>query len=270
MHRVLFLALTACTTYSPAGGTDAAAPLEDASVPMLDAGLPIRDAETFVDATLSYDAGDVNAATTNETCATLNTTFGAAMMLTHPTATFSQASFPPSLAIDGVTTGNGWATLSRVEAAAFRLATDSETFSYGTRFVFRMHFQFLDHPLGRFRFAYTKADRTLFADGNLGLTTPGIVGEDALWRVLHPRRVCANNAARLFRKPDDSLLVEVVPTKATEYIVEADTLESGITGIRLEVMQDPSLPSNGPGLFANGNFVLTLLRDIFPSVRFAW
>jgi hypothetical protein len=32
---------------------------------------------------------------------------------------------------------------------------------------------------------------------------------------------------------------------------------AGITGIRLEAVEDSSLPTGGPGFAANGNFVLT-------------
>src|SRR5690606_1087435 len=42
------------------------------------------------------------------------------------------------------------------------------------------------------------------------------------------------------------------------YIIKASTWISGITGFRLEAIQDPSLPVNGPGLSnGNGNFVVS-------------
>jgi hypothetical protein len=44
------------------------------------------------------------------------------------------------------------------------------------------------------------------------------------------------------------------------YGVTGVTDLSGITGIRLEVLKDPSLPAGGPGFYANGNFVLTELQ----------
>jgi len=43
------------------------------------------------------------------------------------------------------------------------------------------------------------------------------------------------------------------------YQISYDTSLVGITGVRLEVLEDPSLPTNGPGLASNGNFVLTEL-----------
>ena len=44
------------------------------------------------------------------------------------------------------------------------------------------------------------------------------------------------------------------------YGVTGVTDLSGITGIRLEVLKDPSLPAGGPGFYLNGNFVLTELE----------
>ena len=42
------------------------------------------------------------------------------------------------------------------------------------------------------------------------------------------------------------------------YTVTASTLLTGITGIRLDVLQNPSLPFDGPGRQpTNGNFVLS-------------
>jgi hypothetical protein len=43
------------------------------------------------------------------------------------------------------------------------------------------------------------------------------------------------------------------------YTVGFKTKLKKITGLRLEVLADPALPSNGPGLAENGNFVLTEL-----------
>ena len=42
--------------------------------------------------------------------------------------------------------------------------------------------------------------------------------------------------------------------------VVAETELTGITGLRLEVLTDPRLPSNGPGRAGDGNFVLNELE----------
>lgn len=53
-----------------------------------------------------------------------------------------------------------------------------------------------------------------------------------------------------------------LPDKDT-YLLTAKTNLKGITGIRLEVLPDPSLPMNGPGRNANGNFVLNQFKVEF-------
>ena len=40
-----------------------------------------------------------------------------------------------------------------------------------------------------------------------------------------------------------------------------------ITGIRLEVFADPSLPAKGPGRSPNGNFVLSEFKVRFAKLR---
>src|SRR5262249_52456529 len=45
-----------------------------------------------------------------------------------------------------------------------------------------------------------------------------------------------------------------------QYVFVANTQLTGITGIRLEVLPDPSLPKQGPGRSSDGNFVLTQFR----------
>lgn len=52
---------------------------------------------------------------------------------------------------------------------------------------------------------------------------------------------------------DGSWRVEPGDSSLSDYPLIA----SGITGFRLEVMLDPSLPANGPGWAGNGNFQLT-------------
>ena len=56
-----------------------------------------------------------------------------------------------------------------------------------------------------------------------------------------------------------------VPGQAV-YDVRGVTDLSGVTGIRLEVLKDPSLPRGGPGFAANGNFVLSEIQlDATPT-----
>jgi hypothetical protein len=56
---------------------------------------------------------------------------------------------------------------------------------------------------------------------------------------------------------DGSVLVGGLNPATDTYTVSAVTSLSEIPGIRLEVLEDPSLPGSGPGREPNGNFVLT-------------
>ncbi|MEM1225396.1 MAG: PSD1 and planctomycete cytochrome C domain-containing protein [Planctomycetota bacterium] len=59
---------------------------------------------------------------------------------------------------------------------------------------------------------------------------------------------------------DGSILVQGDnPAKAT-YTIEATTKAENVTGIRVEVMPDDSLPRRGPGRAKHGNFVLNEIR----------
>jgi hypothetical protein len=61
---------------------------------------------------------------------------------------------------------------------------------------------------------------------------------------------------KLIRQPDGSLLASGKLRAPETYTVTLKTKRTGITAIRLEALTDPSLPSQGPGRAANGNFVL--------------
>lgn len=72
-----------------------------------------------------------------------------------------------------------------------------------------------------------------------------------------------SSAASPHRVLDDKsvLLIDEVPDRDT-YTVTVKTTLTGITGLKLEVLTDPSLPGNGPGRgdAARPNFVLNTLR----------
>lgn len=62
--------------------------------------------------------------------------------------------------------------------------------------------------------------------------------------------------ADLKKQPDGSILQSgKLPDKDTFTIIGTANLKQ-VTGVRLEVIPDPSLPNNGPGRSAAGNFVL--------------
>jgi WD40 repeat protein/mono/diheme cytochrome c family protein len=75
------------------------------------------------------------------------------------------------------------------------------------------------------------------------------------WVFLHPIALTASNGATLQRQPDASILASGKNGRGT-YTITARTRLQGITGFRLEVLPDPSLPNGGPGRAGDGNFVL--------------
>jgi hypothetical protein len=80
------------------------------------------------------------------------------------------------------------------------------------------------------------------------------------WTILEPATLKSAGGASLTKKPDSSVLAGGKNASPDTYTVTFNTKLTGITGIRLEVLTDPSLPKNGPGRAGDGNFVLTDLR----------
>ncbi|TWU55726.1 DUF1549 domain-containing protein [Rubripirellula reticaptiva] len=83
---------------------------------------------------------------------------------------------------------------------------------------------------------------------------------DALveWHPLAATKFSSTNKSVLTPQDDRSLVASGEKGKGI-YRVGLDTKLSRITGFRIEAIAEPSLPSGGPGLGANGNFVLTEL-----------
>lgn len=187
--------------------------------------------------------------------------------LQNATATFSQTIFggaPVAQAIDGsFAADNGWAisrgggtnTSCIPETAVFETASDAG-FAVGTALTFTMHQLFSSNPghtIGRFRLSYTTDNRADFADG---LGTGGDV--TANWTVLSPLSATATGGATLTVLGDNSVLAGGTNPATSVFTVTAQTFLTGITGFRVEMLEDASLPLLGPGRFStNGNFVLT-------------
>jgi hypothetical protein len=194
--------------------------------------------------------------------------------LQNATATFSQPIFggnPVSQAIDGnFSSSNGWAIHRGTETevnsgAGFNTSVTAETAvfetvsnlgsgsSTGLTFTLSQGFNNPQHNIGRFRLSLTTDARSEFADG---LSTGGDV--TANWVVLHPLSAADANGATLTVLGDDSILASGLNPSSSIYTVYAATSLTGVTGVRLEVMEDSSLPLLGPGRFPqHGNFVLT-------------
>jgi hypothetical protein len=191
------------------------------------------------------------------------------VQLQNGTATFSQPCnniHSPDEAVDGNFNDidadgvNGWAIAAtcddQTDNATNQTAVwETTTNVTGNGLTFTMYFNHFNpgHLLGRFRFSVTTDDRATFADG---LDTGGDV--EANWTVLTHPTVSGPAEMTFTTLADHSILAGgTIPAQGT-YTVIYETPVSDITGVRLEVLEDPSLPFNGPGLFpGNSNFMLT-------------
>ena len=174
--------------------------------------------------------------------------------LQNATASFSQGGYPVSAVIDGSTAPNsGWAHagLSQSDAAVFETVADA-SFSVYNFTMLNVDTVNPTHEIGRFRISATTDDRSTFADG---LQSGGAV--TANWTVLTLTGLVSSAGSTLTLLSDGSVLVGG-PTPNTDiYTFSASTNLTGITGFRLEVLTDASLPNGGPGRAGNANFVLS-------------
>ncbi len=77
------------------------------------------------------------------------------------------------------------------------------------------------------------------------------------WTPLVPSEYKSAGGADLKLLPDHSILATGKNPQADTYVIEAKTKLRSITGVRLEVLPDPSLPHSGPGRDPSGNFFLS-------------
>jgi hypothetical protein len=85
------------------------------------------------------------------------------------------------------------------------------------------------------------------------------VQQPTTWHALEPIELLATNGAELKTQDDLSVLASGSNGKTTYKFVARSDL-AGITGVKLELFADPSLPGKGPGRAQNGNFVLSEFR----------
>jgi hypothetical protein len=171
--------------------------------------------------------------------------------LQNATAGFSQGGFPVTAAIDGDFSNGGWAHDGAHfdDAAVFETTADAIFTSY--EFTMTMVFTG-DHMIGHFRVSTTTDDRSTFADG---LINGGDI--TANWTILTPDNLVSSGGATMTLLNDGSVLVGGLLPGIDTYTFSANSSPTPITGFRLEVLTDASLPANGPGRASNGNFVLT-------------
>lgn len=83
------------------------------------------------------------------------------------------------------------------------------------------------------------------------------VPEIPTWTVLDVDSFTSIGGAEFTKQSDGSILVSGPNPSTDRYTITAKTKLKDITGVRLEVLADPSLSANGPGRSENGNFVLS-------------
>ena len=82
----------------------------------------------------------------------------------------------------------------------------------------------------------------------------------ATWEVVNPISVTALSGSDMQLQDDLSVFVVGPNDQADTYTLVLETMQSGISAIRIEAMADERLPAHGPGLAGNGNYVLSSLR----------
>lgn len=80
----------------------------------------------------------------------------------------------------------------------------------------------------------------------------------AKWTVLSDGSFDSGSRSTGTKQADGSWLVDGAPVTKDVYTLKLKIADATkVTGLRLEVLPDPSLPGNGPGRAGSGNFVLT-------------
>ena len=77
------------------------------------------------------------------------------------------------------------------------------------------------------------------------------------WSIVKPVKLESSGGATLTLQPDGSVLAGGKNPYADTYTIQAATKLTAITGLRIEVLNDPSLPHGGPGRDPDGNFFLS-------------
>lgn len=183
---------------------------------------------------------------------------GTQVNLANATAVRSQPGFSIDRVINGdfsyINDGNGWANnVQGFNAATFETVGDLGEITNLSVEISSGGFGV--HTLGRFRISATTADRSLFADGN---DNGGAgVGAEPIWFVLDADSVVSDNASTVFTELGDlSILASGGINEYENYTINFKDLPAGITGLRLETLEDASFVNNGPGRAGNGNFVV--------------
>lgn len=87
-----------------------------------------------------------------------------------------------------------------------------------------------------------------------------VANQAVTWNTLEPSDLKSKIGAKLEKQDDGSILATGLLSGPELYTIVAPTKDTGITGLRLEVLADKSLSGGGPGRAQNGNFVLHELK----------
>ena len=192
-------------------------------------------------------------------------------------ADVAQSGFDPAGALDG-NPATGWAiddgsgNLNRSRTATFELAEPLAGDEPVTLAV-TLEQAYASHTLGKFRIsaghaqaapgdgaASDDARRAQHLAAKLAAWEQQAAAKSGRWTVVRPARMSSRGLATMDVQPDGSVFVSGDWPNNDVYELDVPTEVSGITGIKIEVLPDESLPENGPGrapLFMPGDFMLS-------------
>jgi WD40 repeat protein/mono/diheme cytochrome c family protein len=82
-----------------------------------------------------------------------------------------------------------------------------------------------------------------------------------VWTLVEPKKLAIGGKRKVkLTRTDDDAIISTGGKGPVDYIVNAMSPLTNITGVMIEVLPDDSLPEYGPGRAPNGNFVLTELE----------
>jgi hypothetical protein len=90
------------------------------------------------------------------------------------------------------------------------------------------------------------------------------------WQTLKPERVSAKNGATLKADETGAILASGANPQLETYVVEGPLTSGKLSGLRIEALPHQSLPREGPGRDAYGNFIFTEVRIELQDAAGQW
>jgi hypothetical protein len=129
------------------------------------------------------------------------------------------------------------------------LPAEAETYAQAKRAYDATHAPFLT--------AISEFEKTKLAERQVAWEKDLDKSSLPAWTTLEPVSITANGSAQFAKQTDVSYLVTGENKPVETYTLRIKANLKGITALRLEVLPDPTLPAQGPGRVAHGNFVLS-------------